>query len=69
MARAKKSRNEMTETESTGGIGRPMREVKTPAAGTKIVDRNLMGVNPTKEQFEPTDASPIPQRFKMAGGG
>lgn len=36
--------------------------------GGKFVDRNLMGVNPLKEQFEPTDAQPVPQRYKMAGG-
>ena len=34
----------------------------------KFVPRNLMGVNPLKEQFEPTAAEPVPQRYKMAGG-
>jgi hypothetical protein len=32
------------------------------------VDRNLMKVNPLKEQFAPTDAEPVRQRYKMAGG-
>lgn len=41
---------------------------KTPAKTPMYNDRNLMGVNPTKEQFEPTDASPIRQRNKMGGG-
>lgn len=34
----------------------------------KVVDRNLMPVNPLKQQFEPTDQSPVRQHFKMAGG-
>lgn len=36
--------------------------------GGKFVSRNLVGVNPKKEQFEPTGAEPVRQRFKMAGG-
>lgn len=31
------------------------------------VDRNLMGVSPLKEQFEPTPAEPVRQRARMAG--
>jgi hypothetical protein len=45
------------------------REAKTPAAPTGYQDRNLAAVNPLKEQFEPTPASPIPQHKRMAGGG
>jgi hypothetical protein len=30
-------------------------------------DRNLMPVNPLREQFEPTDAEPIRQGARMAG--
>lgn len=41
---------------------------ETSAVPQKFVDRNLLPVNPLKEQFEPTDASPVPQRYKMAGG-
>jgi hypothetical protein len=33
----------------------------------KYVDRNLMPVNPMKQQFEPTDAEPVRQHAKMAG--
>jgi hypothetical protein len=29
--------------------------------------RNLMGANPMKEQFEPTDSMAIPQHKRMAG--
>ena len=32
-----------------------------------FIDRNLMNVNPMKEQFEPTEAQPIRQRARMAG--
>lgn len=35
---------------------------------SKFVDRDLCAVNPLKEQFEPTPAFPVPQRYKMAGG-
>lgn len=35
--------------------------------GGKLVDRNLLGVNPKKEQFEPTPAAPMNQHKKMAG--
>lgn len=36
--------------------------------GGKFVSRNLMAVNPKKQQFEPTPAEPVRQHFKMAGG-
>lgn len=32
------------------------------------VGKDLMGVNPLKQQFEPTPAAPMRQRYKMAGG-
>lgn len=35
--------------------------------GGRFVDRNLMKVNPLKQQFEPTDAEPVRQHAKMAG--
>ncbi len=38
------------------------------AGDCKFVDRNLMGVNPLKEQFEPSGSEPIRQHHKMAGG-
>lgn len=34
----------------------------------KVVDRNLVPVNPLKQQFEPTERAPVRQHFKMAGG-
>ena len=37
------------------------------SGGGKLTDRNLMNVNPLKEQFEPTDAQPIRQHARMAG--
>lgn len=36
--------------------------------GGRFVDRDLQAVNPLKEQFEPTDAEPVRQHIKMAGG-
>lgn len=33
-----------------------------------FTDRNLTNVNPLKEQFEPTEAQPIRQHARMAGG-
>lgn len=41
---------------------------KSNDEGGKFVDRKLAGVNPLKEQFEPTPAEPVRQHFKMAGG-
>lgn len=32
-----------------------------------FIDRNLMEVDPLREQFEPTDAQPIRQHARMAG--
>ena len=37
------------------------------SGGGKFLDRNLMNVNPLKEQFAPTDAQPIRQHARMAG--
>ncbi len=36
--------------------------------GGKFVSRDLRGVSPKKQQFEPTPAEPVRQHFKMAGG-
>lgn len=36
--------------------------------GGKFVSRDLCAVNPKREQFAPTPAEPVRQRFKMAGG-
>ena len=35
---------------------------------TKFVDRDLRKVNPFREQFAPTEAEPVRQIYKMAGG-
>jgi len=46
--------------------------VKSPIKGAndernKFVDRNLMKVNPKREQFAPTPAEPVNQHKRMAG--
>lgn len=41
-----------------------VKDAKTPMT---YKDRNLMGMNPMKEQFEPTDAEPVRQHHRMAG--
>lgn len=43
------------------------KDLHRPGEGQKFRDRNLMGVSPLKEQFEPTDSDPIRQHKKMAG--
>jgi hypothetical protein len=48
----------------------PARAPKMPQGndeGGRFVDRNLAGVNPTKQQFEPTEAEPVRQHARMAG--
>ena len=41
--------------------------IHTREAPKKINGQNLLSVNPLKQQFEPTDASPIKQHSQMAG--
>lgn len=41
-----------------------MKDVKTGS----FKGRDLMNVNPLSEQFEPTDAQPVRQHVRMAGG-
>ena len=43
------------------------KDTKGGAQGTRFADRQLMGVNPNDEQFEPTEASPINGHKRMAG--
>jgi hypothetical protein len=43
---------------------KPAPAAKTPQ---RFVDRNLAGAG-TEEQFAPTEAAPVPQQYKMAGG-
>jgi hypothetical protein len=41
---------------------------KRVAQTGKVVERDLKGVNPLKEQFEPKGAEPVRAHYKMAGG-
>lgn len=34
----------------------------------KLQERNLLATDPKKEQFAPTPAEPVRQRYRMAGG-
>jgi hypothetical protein len=43
--------------------------MRTGPQGTRFVDRQLLGVNPLREQFEPTDAEPINGHKREAGIG
>jgi hypothetical protein len=42
-------------------------KISPTTQGQNYTDRNLIGVSPLSEQFEPTDASPIKTRRRMAG--
>lgn len=44
------------------------RAVPDSKVPSQYKDRNLAEVNPNAEQFEPTDAVPVRQHNKMAGG-
>lgn len=41
--------------------------VKAKPTPDQFKDRDLAAVNPTKEQFEPTDEIPVSQHKRMAG--
>ena len=76
MAKRQSSKSEYPAGHGTNvGTGRgtstdyPGKTFTTPAAKTELQDRNLLGVNPLKEQFEPTDAAPVRQKHRMAGAG
>lgn len=49
-------------------VSSPATERYVKGVPQSFVDRDLMKVNPLKEQFEPTDQSPVRQHVKMAGG-
>ncbi len=36
--------------------------------GGRFVPHNLASTNPKREQFAPTDAEPVRQRYRMGGG-
>ena len=57
MQKPKSSRSKVTPT------------ISTPKAAEKLIERNLMGTSPLKEQFEPTDAVPVKQQSRMGGAG
>ncbi len=46
---------------------KPGVEAKKVKGEGSFHDRNLAATNPSKEQFEPTDANPVRQRARMAG--
>lgn len=46
------------------------KQVKGPKVNDergRFVDRNLLAVDPKKEQFEPTPSEPVNQHKRMAG--
>jgi hypothetical protein len=55
-------------SKSKKSTGAKLGVAQKKAVSGSFQDRNLMGTSPLKEQFEPTDACPIRQRNKMAGG-
>lgn len=59
MAKAQKSLKQVSP-------GRDSYKRGVPAGNFR--DRNLVAVNPAREQFEPTPAEPVRQHYKMAGG-
>lgn len=54
--------------QTKGSYPRQVPAAKSGYLHSKFVDHKLAGVNPLKKQFEPTEASPVRQHFKMAGG-
>ena len=53
---------------SSKGKGYGQREVKAAATPKTFHNRNVAAIDPKKEQFEPTEQSPVRQPYKMAGG-
>lgn len=49
-------------------MAKQQKSPSTPSAPQGVKNRDLRGVSPQKEQFEPTPAMPVRQHFKMAGG-
>ena len=61
-----KYKSKMSKPSPQGDKGCGCNEFST-AGGLIQKPRNLVGTNPMKEQFEPTDAEPIRQRARMSG--
>lgn len=49
-------------------MAKQQKSPSTPSAPQAPRMRDLAGVNPLKQQFEPTPAMPVRQHYKMAGG-
>ena len=58
----------MSKQKSSRAKGRLGCEISTPKLKSSFTDRDLCKVSPLREQFEPTDAEPVSQRKRMAGG-
>jgi len=54
----------------TGGLRTPggLRTREEVGAGQHFEDRDLMRGKVPKDQFAPSEAEPVRQRYKMAGG-
>ena len=55
----------------TGGprrAGASVTQRAEPGVGQHFEDRNLMQMKLPKDQFAPSEAEPVRQRYKMAGG-
>lgn len=55
-------------------MAKPKKSRTAYSSPRKKVDHHFVGhdlakVDPLKQQFEPTDANPVPQRKRMAGMG
>ena len=58
-----------SKSSKSGDRGDYWKTFNTPKAPAELKDRNLLGTNPLKEQFEPLDSMPIRQKHRMAGAG
>lgn len=57
----------MQKSSKSNSVAKVPKMPKGNDEGGRFVDRNLMKINPLKQQFEPTDAEPVRQHAKMAG--
>jgi len=59
------------ESYKRGSSGKEIHErtVSTPAHVSNFRDRDVHSVDSAVEQFEPTEAMPVRQHARMAGGG
>ena len=66
---AKRSQSRSKSFKGHAAKGSASAPLRTGPQGTRFVDRQLLGVNPLREQFEPTDAEPINGHKREAGIG